>query len=81
MISGTLTPLISQVLLFSSAVHVGISRASPLRNTTPLSASLLAIVFLGERWTLSIASGTLFIILGAMDPDQLRESGTLFIIP
>ncbi len=74
MISGTLTPLISQVLLFSSAVHVGISRASPLRNTTPLFASLLAIAFLGERWTLSIASGTLFIILGA-SLMGMRESG------
>ena len=65
MLSGVITPLVTQVLMYTSATRVGISRASPLRNTSPLFASLLAIGFLGERWTLPMASGTLLIILGA----------------
>lgn len=65
MLSGAVAPLATQVLLFTSALRVGISRASPLRNTSPLFASLLAIAFLGERWTLPLAAGTMSIILGA----------------
>ncbi|MFQ5683911.1 MAG: EamA family transporter [Candidatus Binatia bacterium] len=74
MVSGTFSPLATQILLYSSATRLGISRASPLRNTTPLFASLLAIAVLGERWTLSIASGTFFIVLGAI-LIGMRESG------
>lgn len=65
MLSGVVAPLATQGLLFSSALRVGISRSSPLRNTSPLFASLLAIVFLGEKWTLPVAAGTMSIVLGA----------------
>lgn len=73
-LSGVITPLVTQVLMYTSATRVGISRVSPLRNTSPLFASLLAIGFLGESWTLPMASGTLLIILGA-SLLGMRESG------
>lgn len=65
MLSGVVAPLATQGLLFSSALRVGIARSSPLRNTSPIVASLLAIVFLGEKWTLMVAVGTMSIVLGA----------------
>jgi len=74
MLAGVISPLATQILLFVSATRVGISRASPLRNTSPLFASLLAIGLLGERWTLPMALGTLFIIAGA-SLLGMRESG------
>ena len=74
MMAGVISPLSTQILLFVSATRVGISRASPLRNTSPLFASLLAIGLLGERWTLPMALGTLFTIAGA-SLLGMRESG------
>lgn len=62
---GALSPFCTQILLFISALKVGISRASPLRNTTPLFAGLLAVFFLGESWTLPIIGGTVLIVFGA----------------
>ena len=73
-LSGVIAPLGTQILVFASATRVGISRASPLRNTSPLFASLLAIGFLGERWTLPMALGTLLIIVGASQLG-MRDSG------
>jgi len=63
--AGALSPFATQILLFISAAKVGISRASPLRNTTPLFAGLVAVLALGETLTVAIAAGTLLIVLGA----------------
>ena len=63
--AGVLSPFCTQILLFISANKVGISRASPLRNTTPLFAGVVAVLWLGETVTVAIASGTLLIIFGA----------------
>ena len=63
--AGVLSPFCTQILLFVSATKVGISRASPLRNTTPLFAGLMAVLVLGETVTAAIATGTLLIIIGA----------------
>ncbi len=63
--AGVLSPFCTQILLFVSATKVGISRASPLRNTTPLFAGLVAVLWLGETVTVAIATGTLLIIVGA----------------
>lgn len=60
-----LSPFCTQILLFISANKVGISRASPLRNTTPFFAGLVAVLVLGETVTVAIATGTSLIILGA----------------
>ncbi|MBI2360500.1 MAG: DMT family transporter [Deltaproteobacteria bacterium] len=82
MFLGVLSPLGSQALLFASTLQVGISRASPIRNTAPLVASLLSVVFLGEQWTTALAIGTVLIILGGTllgmrdsgDPRQFKRS-------
>lgn len=64
-LAGVLSPFATQILLFVSAAKVGISRASPLRNTTPLFAGLVAVLALGETLTMPIIVGTLLIISGA----------------
>ncbi len=63
--AGVLSPFCTQILLFISANKVGISRASPLRNTTPLFAGIVAVLWLGETVTVAIATGTLLIVFGA----------------
>jgi drug/metabolite transporter, DME family len=64
-LAGVLSPFATQIMLFVSAAKVGISRASPLRNTTPLFAGLIAVLALGETLTVPIVAGTLLIISGA----------------
>ena len=65
MLAGAVAPMGTQILLFASTLRVGVARASPLRNTSPLFASLLAIFFLGESWTLPVAASTMAIVAGA----------------
>lgn len=65
MLAGAVAPLGTQILLFASTLRIGIARASPLRNTSPVFASLLAISFLGEAWTFPVAAGTVSIVVGA----------------
>jgi drug/metabolite transporter, DME family len=84
MVLGVLSPLSTQALLFASTLQLGMSRASPLRNTAPLFASLLSIIFLGEQWTLALALGTVLIIaggtlLGMRDTDQPREFKRIYL--
>lgn len=75
--AGVLSPFCTQILLFVSASKVGISRASPLRNTTPLFAGVVAVALLGETVTVPIAVGTLLIVLGA-SLLGIKESETAF---
>lgn len=64
-LAGAVAPLTTQFLFYAAISRVGVARASPLRNVSPLFASLLAVAWLGEQWTVAVASGTLMIILGA----------------
>ena len=87
MFLGVLSPLASQALLFASTLQVGISRASPIRNTAPLFASLLSVAFLGERWTTALVAGTVLIVMGgtllgmrdSADPHEFKR--TYLILP
>lgn len=65
MLAGIISPLATQLLLYVSVPKIGITRASPLRNTTPLFAGVIAIIFLGERWTFPLLFGTVLIVIGA----------------
>lgn len=65
MVTGAIAPLITQFLFYASMTRVGVARAASLRNTTPLFASVLAVIVLGEQWTLALALGTILIIAGA----------------
>jgi len=65
MLAGAIAPLVTQFLFYASMTRVGVARAASLRNTTPLFASVLAVIFLGEQWTLALATGTIMIIAGA----------------
>ncbi len=65
MLAGAVAPLITQFLFYAAISRVGVARASPLRNTSPLFAGVVAVAWLGEQWTPTLAGGTVLIILGA----------------
>jgi uncharacterized membrane protein len=64
--AGAIAPLVTQFLFYAAMTRVGVARAASLRNTTPLFASVLAVIFLGEQWTVALAIGTIMIIAAGL---------------
>lgn len=65
-LAGLIGTVVGRLLRFVAIEKVGASVASALINLTPLFASGLAILFLGERVTLPILLGTVVIALGTV---------------
>ena len=65
-LAGLVGTLAGRLLRFVAIEKVGASVSSALINLSPLVASVLAILLLGERVTLPIVLGTLVIILGTV---------------
>ncbi len=61
---GLFQPGLTRLLTAKSIEKVGVAITDPIRATTPMFSSLLAILFLDENMTLAIFGGTLLIILG-----------------
>lgn len=61
-LSGCFQPLLARVLYYIGITRLGVSRAGPLRATTPLFALVLAVLFLHEQPTLPVYAGTLLIV-------------------
>lgn len=72
--AGVIGPFIGRVFLYMGLDRVGASIGSPLAEIKPLYAAIGAVVFLGEGLTLSIALGTLLIIVGVITI-SLEEAG------
>jgi len=65
-LAGLIGTMAGRLLRFVAIDKVGASVASALINLTPLFASGLAILLLGERVTAPIALGTVVIVLGTV---------------
>ena len=63
---GLFVPSFSRLLLLAAVEKVGASRTSSLRAMSPFLASLMAVLFLGERPTLWNVIGMTVIIAGGM---------------
>lgn len=61
---GLIQPGGTRFLAYLSVQKVGVAVTAPLRATTPLFSSLLAIIVLGERLTLPVAAGTALVVAG-----------------
>lgn len=61
---GIFQPGLTRLLTYKSIETVGVAITDPLRATTPLFSTLLAIVLLGEQMTLAIFFSTCLIIAG-----------------
>lgn len=64
-LSGTIANFAARYLMYSAINFIGLSRTQILFQSSPLWSSIVAIVFLGERPTIEIGLGTLFIVGGA----------------
>lgn len=59
-----LTYFFGRLLNYTSVQHIGVGKATPLIGTTPLFASITAILFMDEKITIPIMIGTTLIIIG-----------------
>ncbi|TAK02908.1 DMT family transporter [bacterium] len=58
LLSGCLQPLLARLLYYIGLTRLGVSRAAPLRGTSPLFALILAVFFLREQPTSAVYAGT-----------------------
>ena len=61
---GLIQPGSTRFLAYLSVQKVGVAVTAPLRATTPLFSSLMAIMVLGEQLTMPVAFGTAFVVGG-----------------
>lgn len=61
---GLIQPGGTRFLAYVSVEKVGVAVTAPLRATTPLFSSLLAIAVLGEELTPAVAAGTALVVCG-----------------
>ena len=74
-LSGLFAPTLAMEFHFRGIAHIGLARASALLGTTPLFAVLLAIIFLGERPPVIMATGGVCIATGVIILNYTKGSG------
>lgn len=74
MLGGCLQPLFARVLFYIGLTRLGASRAGPLRGAEPLFAAAIAVMFLNERPSFPVYSGTLVIVISVWLISR-RQSG------
>jgi uncharacterized membrane protein len=64
--AGILAPGIGRTLSYVGIEKIGVARSVPIANSSPIFASVFAVVFLGEAWVLQNIIGTLLVISGVV---------------
>jgi len=72
-VSGLIQPAIVRFLYYTGVVHLGASRAGPVRGIAPLFAMTIAFVFLGERPGAAVYVGAVFCVTGVWLISNRRE--------
>lgn len=65
-VAGVFAPGVGRTLNFIGIERIGVARAVPIVNSSPLFASVFAVFFLGEVWLLQNIFGTALVILGVI---------------
>lgn len=65
-LAGILAPGIGRTLSYVGIERIGVARSVPIVNSSPIFASVFAVIFLGETWVLQNIAGTLLVIAGVV---------------
>lgn len=65
-VGGLFASGLGRWLVYVSIDRLGVARSIPVVSTTPMFASILAVVIVGEHWTLGAFFGTVLIICGVV---------------
>jgi len=64
--AGIFAPGIGRTLSYVGIERIGVARSVPIANSSPIFASIFAVVFLAEAWVLQNVIGTLLVIGGVI---------------
>jgi uncharacterized membrane protein len=64
--AGILAPGIGRTLSYVGIEKIGVARSVPIANSSPIFASIFAVIFLAEAWVLQNILGTLLVISGVV---------------
>jgi drug/metabolite transporter, DME family len=65
-VAGIFAPGIGRTLSYVGIERIGVARSVPIVNSSPIFASIFAVLYLGEAWVLQNIIGTLLVILGVV---------------
>ncbi len=71
-VAGVFAPGLGRTLNFVGIERIGVARAVPIVNSSPIFASVFAVVFLAEVWVLQNILGTALVILGVVILSSIR---------
>src|SRR5919106_2843670 len=64
--AGILAPGIGRTLGYVGIEKIGVARSVPIANSSPIFASMFAVVFLAENWVVQNILGTMLVIGGVI---------------
>jgi drug/metabolite transporter, DME family len=64
--AGIFAPGIGRTLGYVGIERIGVARSVPIVNSSPIFASIFAVLYLGELWVLQNIAGTCLVILGVI---------------
>jgi DME family drug/metabolite transporter len=73
-VAGVFAPGVGRTLNFVGIERIGVARSVPIVNSSPMFASVFAVIFLGEVWLLQNIFGTALVILGVIILSSIRAS-------
>jgi len=65
-VAGIFAPGIGRTLSYVGIEKIGVARSVPIANSSPIFASIFAVIFLAEAWVLQNIFGTLLVIGGTI---------------
>ncbi len=65
-VAGIIAPGIGRTLSYVGIEKIGVARSVPIANSSPIFASIFAVIFLAEAWVLQNIIGTLLVISGVI---------------
>ena len=64
--AGIFAPALGRIFSYKGIERVGVGRSVPIANSSPMFSSILAVLVLGEIWTLQNFLGTTLVVLGVV---------------
>jgi uncharacterized membrane protein len=73
--AGIFAPGIGRTLSYVGIEKIGVARSVPIANSSPIFASVFAVIFLAEAWVLQNIIGTLLVISGVVILSLIKPAG------
>ncbi len=73
-VAGVFAPGLGRTLNFVGIERIGVARSVPIVNSSPMFASVFAVIFLGEVWLVQNIFGTALVILGVIILSSIRAA-------